>query len=435
MRAFFVYNIDMRNNYDIAVIGAGASGMASAIAAARKGAKVIIIEKNHIPGRKILSTGSGKCNFSNEKIALSDYNEEARDFVKQSFKVLPKEEIIKFFEELGLLWIKGEKGKLFPRSLKAKDVVNVLAGEIKRLGIELMLLTKVENIVNAKPFKIETVSVPAQWENKGNNEPVKKVVFANKVIVSAGSPCCSRIGGSDSGYDLLKNLKHNISDVFPVITPLCVKEKYVKEVDGVRLNAGVKFICDENMIYCAVGELLFTKNGLSGPVILDGSRAVLSALKTKAVFANIDFFYDYSESEFKKKISDRIKIFGDEISFADFSSGLHNEKLINLLKNLSGIKSDTALGKINKASLNKFICLAKSLNFEFDKFDNFEDAAAAAGGVDLSQINPLTFESLLVKNLYVTGELLNVDGRSGGFNLHFAWTSGIIAGRDASSHK
>jgi len=434
---------------DIVIVGGGASGLAAAAEAARLGADVLVIEKNHVAGRKILSTGAGKCNFTNEHVGVDDYNSAATGFLNEVFSVMPPREIIKFFENLGLLWTKGEKGKIFPRSMKAQDVVDVLVNAAVRNGAELRLLTQVFSVCRGRDgiFCIEAGRVPPQWERKQNNindckEKKCEKIYARRVIVSAGSPCCAGIGGSMAGYPLLEQLGHSCVTLFPVITPLAVQEKYIKNLDGVRTDCSVVFRDKQcgSLVAASEGEIIFSRGFLSGPPVLDCARKVQEAMMVAPVQAEIDFYPDYSSAEFESLLKKRYKILmtgkslkkdRSPVLFSDFSAGLHNEKIINLAAFLAGIKTDMPLDTVRSGSLNRFAEILKHFTLSISGPAGFDVAAAAAGGVNLDEVEPGTFESRIVPGLYITGEILNVDGRSGGFNLHFAWTSGLIAARAA----
>ena len=449
----------MRKIWDIVIVGGGASGLAAAVAAVRSGADVLVIEKNHVPGRKILSTGAGKCNFTNEQVSAADYNAAAADFLKEVFSILPPYEIIKFFENLGLLWTKGEKGKIFPRSMKAQDVADVLAKSAVRNGAEISLLTQVYSVsknINSKDrngiFCIEAGKVPPQWEKKQNIRECagknKEKIYARRIIMSAGSPCCSRIGGSSAGYSLLEKIGHSCTEIFPVITPLAVKEKYIKDIDGVRTEGSVVFkysgpeYKDIGSIAASSGEIIFARGFLSGPPVIDCARRVQDAMRKGPVNAEIDFYPDYSMEAFSAMIEKRRQNFLNvsaekkgisAVLFRDFAAGLHNEKIIMLAASLAGIETDAPLNSVRTGSFGRFGQILKNFTLSISGPAGFDDAAAAAGGINLDEVNPRTFESHIVPGLYITGEILNVDGRSGGFNLHFAWTSGIIAARAAAA--
>ena len=418
----------MEKEYDVIIVGAGASGLAAAVEAARAGASVLVLEKNHVPGRKILSTGSGKCNFSNLKITPAAYHPGSPAFLKKTFSALPPGEVLAFFEKLGLLWARGEKGRLFPRSFKAQDVVNVLLHELEFLDVPVHTLTEALAISAEKGgFAVETVKVLPKWEKKSPTGE-KTVYHAARLILAAGGACYPQIGGGAGGYGLLAALGHTVSPVSPSIVPLQVKGNYVKELDGVRLDAILRLIAGESVILETAGEMLFTSYGVSGPAVLDLSRAALSALKEGPVYIEADLMPDYKTAELEKLLTERAAAFEGR-AFAHFACGLANEKVIRTAAARAGIAWTSM---VPPGCGPELASVLKSFTLEVSGSLGFEDAMATAGGCLLSEVDPASFASKKVKGLYVTGELLDLDADSGGYNLHLAWTSGILAGRAAA---
>ena len=420
----------MHTKYDIIIIGAGASGLAAAVEASRAGASVLVLEKNHVPGRKILSTGAGKCNFSNLKIAPAAYHPGPAAFLKKAFAALPPKEVLKFFESLGLLWTEGEDGKLFPRSMKAQDVANALLNELAARTVRIQTLTEVTGLAAADGgFTVDAQKVPPQWDKKSARG--EKVSFsAGRVILAAGGPCYPQIGGTDSGQALLLGLGHTVSPFSPAIVPLQVRESFVKELDGVRLEAELKLLAGRKPATVR-DELLFTACGISGPAALALSRAALAALELGPVIVAVDFFPDLKLADLECLVLARAELFSGR-SFAHCAAGLHNEKLLKVIAGLAGIPWTALAGQADREALLGFASLLKAFPLEIAGPTGYEDAMVASGGCAVSEVDPVTFCSKKVKGLHITGELLDVDGDSGGYNLHFAWTSGILAARAAA---
>ncbi|MCX5786393.1 MAG: aminoacetone oxidase family FAD-binding enzyme [Elusimicrobia bacterium] len=415
--------------YDLIIIGGGASGLAAACAAANVGAGILVIEKNHVPGRKILSTGAGKCNFSNFQISPDHYHIHNPAFLEQTFKALSPAEIPAFFEKLGLLCTRGENGRLFPRSMKAQDVVGVLVNRLGVLGVTLLTLTEVTAIRKEKDgFLVETFAVAPRWEKKAA-ESVKKNYSAKRVILAAGGATYPQIGGSLKGYALLESFGHSVSAPRPALVPLKIKEKIVKNLDGVRLEARLSLTDGKDKLAETAGELLFTGYGISGPATLDLSRAALQALDNGPVFAEADFFPEWPAQKFDGVLRERARAFSGR-PFSHFACGLLNDKILKAAAELAVIDWRATLPGIEKVV--KFGGILKCFRLEITGATGFEDAMVTTGGCTLDEIDPSTFASKKVKGLYVTGELLDIDGDSGGYNLHLAWTSGILAGRHAA---
>lgn len=415
--------------YDLIIVGGGASGLSAACAASKAGGKVLVLEKNHVPGRKILSTGAGKCNFSNLEISPGFYHSRNPAFLSLTFKALPPEEIPAFFEGLGLLWTRAERGRLFPRSMKAHDVVSVLVNRMGTLGVNLLTLSEVTEIKKEKNgFLVAARKVAPKWE-KNAPSGEKTVYRAARVILAAGGAAGPRLGGSLNGYTLLESLGHSVLTPRPALVPLKVKEKIVKDLDGVRLEASLTLTDGKRVLGETAGELLFTDYGISGPAALDLSRAALENLAAARLFAEADFFRDFTAQKLKTLLLKRAKSFSGR-PFSHFACGLLNEKILKTAAEIAGIAWQGTLSGTDK--LDKFAEILKAFRLEITGSTGFEDAMVTAGGCAPDEIDPSTFASKKVKGLYVTGELLDIDGDCGGYNLHLAWTSGILAGRAAA---
>ncbi len=408
--------------------GAGASGLAAAIVAARAGASVLVLEKNHVPGRKLLSTGSGKCNFSNLNITPAAYHAASPAFLKKTFTALPPEEVHSFFDGLGLLRVEKDSGRLFPATQKAQDVLGVLLNELEALKVPVVTLTEVLALKRGdNGFLVETVKVAPKWVKQA--PPGEKTTYkAGRVIIAAGGAAYPQIGGSGKGYALLTALGHTVAPPSPAVVPLKIKETVVIELDGVRLDAALTLKAGGKFMARTSGELLFTSYGISGPAALDLSRAALAALPGGQVFVQVDFLPQLPENELRALLLARAKAFEGR-PFRHFACGLLNEKVIRAIAACCGLDWNTPAGP----GLDILAGELKAFRLEITGSLGFEDAMVAAGGCACAETDPATFESKKIKGLYITGELLDIDGDSGGFNLHLAWTSGLLAGRAAAT--
>lgn len=418
--------------FDVIIVGAGASGLAAAVEAARAGASVLVLEKNHVPGRKVLSTGAGKCNFSNRKVTPAAYHPRNSTFLKKAFAALPPGEVPEFFAGLGLLSAEGEKGRLFPRSFKAQDVVSALTNELGARGVDIRTLTEVTSVAAGRGgFCLKARAVPPQWE-KAKPGPGKETSFnCGRLVLACGGPCYPQIGGTPRGSELLRALGHCVSPLSPSIVPLKVRETSVKDLDGVRVQAALRLSAGTRNLAASEGELLFTSYGLSGPAALDVSRAAGEALREGPVHLAADLFPDYEAAALLRLLAARVKNFSAR-PFRHFTCGLANEKVCRAAAARADINEAMSAGLVSGDALARFAANLKGLRFEVTGTLGFEDAMVTAGGCALEEVDPATFASRKVKNLYVTGELLDLDGDSGGYNLHLAWTSGLLAGRAAA---
>ena len=422
------------NGKHVIIIGAGASGLAAACAAAEAGARGTVRVKNHVPGRKILSTGAGKCNLTNAHVTSVRYHGGTAEFVNKVFSALPPDNVRAFFESLGLLTVEDADGRVFPRSMKAADVVNVLVNFAYWKNVELKLLTEALEVQRGpEGFKVTIRTVPPKWEKDAAPGP-KMVLNCDAVILAAGGPAYPQIGGTSSGYDLARSLGHSVKTPEPVIVPLKINESYIKQVEGIRVQAGLELFSAGKALARGRGEVLFTKYGLSGPAVLDLSRAAVFALRSGPVKCRLDLFPEYTDRDFRSFLLARKKEMADRF-WRDFLCGLADERLLLLISDLAKFGSDKLVSAIPEKVFEDFARLLKKFELQISGPLGYEDAMAAAGGVDTSEISPETFASKKVKGLFITGELLDIDGDSGGYNLHFAWTSGLLAGKHAAQQQ
>lgn len=403
---------------DVIVIGGGASGLMTAIYASKSGRKVTIIEKNMSTGKKILITGNGKCNYWNRDQSLTHYHTTNLDILEQMITKTNQQEILSFFNSLGII-PRIKDGYYYPYSNQATSIQTALIKEAKLQGIEIVKETEVLTIEKEKSiFKVTT--------NKGT-------FIGNKVILSTGSKACPKTGSDGIGYKFAKNLGHTIIEPLPALVQLKATTPYLKEWHGIRSDVQVSLIENNQKIDSQIGEIQLTDYGVSGICIFCLSGRVSRGLSEhKKEQIQINFLHPFSihnEEEFISWMEDRNKIVvGRTIS--DLLDGLLNYKLINLILKLSKIKRDTTW---NNLSIREKYLLGTNLTkfmLDITGTNSFEQAQTCTGGIPLSEINPYTMESLKTKGLYLVGELLDVDGDCGGYNLSFAWITGYLAGHN-----
>lgn len=403
---------------EIAVIGGGASGLVAAITAARRGAQVTIYEKLNKVGKKILATGNGRCNYTNMNLSIDRYhgnNVKAAESILDFFGL---SKTLSFFEDLGINPYIGELGKVYPSSLQASSVLDVLRYEAKRLNVlEITDFEVLELRKNKDRFSII-----------GN----ENIYYADKVILATGGKASPQLGTDGKGYELAIRLGHKIVDVFPALVQLTLKGKNFKKISGIRFDGAVKSYTKKRLIREDEGEILFTDYGISGPPILQISRKVIEELNKKnEVFIEVDMFPKQTKSDLYDLLNVRFNKLSYK-SLEDSLIGFINKKLIAVVlmeAGFSDIKKDC---KINKKEIYKIIDVLKEWKFEVTGHNTWQQAQATAGGVDLTEVNVKTLESTKVKNLYFSGEILDVDGDCGGFNLQWAWSSGYTAGHFSS---
>lgn len=397
----------------IAVIGGGASGLMAALCASRGGNRVTLFEKQNKLGRKILVSGNGRCNITNKGISPERYHGENPEFVKAVFSRFGLEDTIEYFQSIGLPTIEEEGGRIFPASLQSSTVVRILEYELERRGVEICTHRKIDGIINSsKGYRLVTAG--------------KEEYDADAVILSAGSCAYPPAGGSRDGYELAVQLKHTINEPFPAILPINIPLKILHRLQGIKWNCSARVIQNRVLSY-SEGEILFTAYGISGPVSLDISRAVNEqVVGSRVPSIIIDLFPRYSINEMKECLG---RLWNDESKNVAFSLiGIVRTPMNEVLPIIAGIDPKKRVGDLTPGEKEALCKTMKNIMLEPGKPRSFNEAVVAAGGVNVTEINPATMESKISKNCYITGELLDIDGDSGGFNLQFAWSTGAIAG-------
>lgn len=407
----------------VIVVGAGAAGMMAAGTCIQNGAKVIIIEKNEIVGKKLRITGKGRCNITN--------NCEPQDFIRNvtsngkflysSINNFSPAETIKFFEKNGLR-VKTERGnRVFPESDKAIDVVIVLKEFIKKCKL-LRSCVKSLLIDNGKCI--------------GVKNDLGEKIFADSVIIATGGKSYPLTGSTGDGYELAKQAGHTIVDIKPSLVPLVIKENWCKDLQGLSLkNIKVKLINkDKNKaVYEDFGEMLFTHFGVSGPVILSLSAHINKGdLKKYEITIDLKPALDFIQLD-KRLVRDFEKYHNR--NFINSLADLLPRKLIPVIVKLSLIPYNKMCNEITKDERHNLARLLKSLTLNIENFRPIDEAIITAGGISTKEINPKTMESKYVEGLYFCGEILDVDAYTGGYNLQIAFSTGVLAGEKASKNR
>lgn len=401
----------------IFIIGGGPAGMMAAITAAKEGADVTILEHNDRIGKKILSTGNGRCNFTNVNQSSKYYRSDNKGFAWRAIGRFSAEDTVNFFEELGI-YAKNKNGGLYPFSEQASAVLDVLRLEIERLHIHLITGSDVCDLkVCKKGFQI----ICKDHSYK-----------ADAVVLATGSKAASKLGSDGSGYAFAKKLGHSMIPVVPALVQLRCKESFYKALAGVRLQGKVRLMVNGKEDASDTGEIQLTDYGISGIPVFQVSRFASRAIyEKKKVEAVLDFMPELSTTEFcgfiKKRIEDR-----PEKSMEDFFTGLLNKKVSQVILKIANIRNNQKAGILNEDEINRIIRVVKEFRTEVTETNSFEQAQICAGGINTKEINPETMESLLIKKLYFAGEIMDVDGICGGYNLQWAWSSGYLAGKGAA---
>lgn len=400
---------------DVLVVGGGASGLVAAIFAARAGARTAIIEHKDKIGKKILATGNGKCNYTNLVQTPECYRGSHPEFASFVLNEFNETDAIAFFRELGIM-PKYKNGYVYPYSEQAASIVSVLAMELKRLNVTIVCNEHVSNIKRQKGcFMIQTSD---------------HVYEAKNVILATGG-CASKAHGSDgSGYELAKSFGHKIIKPMPALTQLLSNAKFCKMISGVRLEAKVSLYSDNQTVSMEEGEVLFTNYGISGIPVFQISRyAAESVDKKRNTSLVLDFYPEFSEFELLGHMMERFR-FGCHKTTEEVLTGMINQKLAYVILQEAKLNPEAPSKHVNEDGMKRIVKLLKGFKLTITGCNTFENAQVSAGGVDTDEVHEATLESKLVKNLYITGELLDIDGTCGGYNLQWAWSTGAIAGRN-----
>lgn len=405
-----------KNSIKITIIGAGASGMMAAITAAEKGAYVTLIEHNDRVGKKILLTGNGRCNITNMNQSENCYRSDNTGFQRHIIDSFNADETLSFFGKLGI-YPKIKNGYVYPNSEQASAVLDVLRMELKKLKINIMAGTNVISINKTKSsFIIKTDSGE---------------ILSDKLIMAAGSKAYSKTGSDGSGYELSKRLGHNIIKPLPALVQLRCEGSF-KSIAGVRCEAKLCLICNGRNIASDQGELQITDYGISGIPTFQISRYAVRLLDSgNEVFVNIDLFPNMDREKFAEFMFKRVNN-NLHKSLEELLIGLINKKLIAVIIKKAHLSLSFKCSELNNMHITKLCDAIKGFKVKLNGFNSFDSAQVCSGGVDTKEVDNKTLESKLVKGLYFAGEILDVDGICGGYNLQWAWSSGAAAGLNSS---
>lgn len=407
----------------VIVIGGGPAGIMAAGIAAQRGNEVVLLEKNGRIGKKLLISGKGRCNITNDTDieGLIENTPGNGNFLYSSFYTFSNQDLIDFINKLGVETKVERGGRVFPVSDSAKDVVHALQTFLNKNHVKIMTECAVKKILtkDGRVTGVETVN--------------GRVMEANSVILAVGGMSYPGTGSTGDGYEIARKLGHTVTDLKPSLVPLVTKEAWVKELQGLSLkNVSVTFRNSKGReIYNDFGEMLFTHFGVSGPVILSASRHLLSY-----DFKDIKLSIDLKPALSEVKLDERIQRDFDKYSRKQFKNSLDDllpKKLIPVIIYLSGINPDKSVNQITKEERKRLVVLLKGLEVTIIAARSIKEAIVTAGGIKTTEINPSTMESKKVKGLFFAGEIIDVDAYTGGFNLTIAFSTGYLAGMNCNS--
>lgn len=415
-------NMNQSEQFDVVVIGGGASGMMAAIFAAQSGKRVVILEKNKQLGKKLDITGGGRCNITNAefdtKKLLTIYGESA-PFLHSPFSQFSVQDTFNFFESRGMPLVVQALKRAFPKSEKATDVTKLLIKELEKLNVDVRTGTSVKKLMREGDTIIGV-------------ETIKGIFIGTSYILATGGLSHPETGATGDGFTFLKELGHTVKDPTPSIVPLAVSDEWVHKLAGISINdAKITFMLDGKKSFSKTGKILFTHFGLSGPTILNSATKVADLLHAGTVTATIDVCPRNDIGTFETQV---IEVFNTN----------KNKNLRTVFKELVPVGIGTVLEShfpdidftkkvhsVTKDERKQILRLLKALPVTTTGLMGFDRAVVADGGIHLSEVDTKTMQSKKITNLYITGDLLDINRPSGGYGLQLCWTTGYVAGKNA----
>jgi len=409
--------------FDVAVIGGGPAGMMAAGRAAESGARVVLIEKNSRPGRKLLLTGNGRCNLTNAepdaRRLVERYGREGK-FLFSAFSVFGVAETLGFFERMGVSTKTEESNRVFPKSDRAQDVLSALLDYTKTGGVTLLTGSSVEGL------EVSGGRVVCARLADGSH------VAADSFIVCTGGRSYPKTGSTGEGFKWLKALGHTLTPQRPALTPVRVKETWVRDVEGASLtDAGLTAYLDGRNKFHVRGDAVFTRDGLSGPMVFDISGAIGGLMDTGTVTLSLDLIPDEGTDALDGRMQEMFAL-NQNRRIKNCISGFLTPKLAPTYMALAGIDGEERINKLTREERQGLVRFIKGAVLTVSGLGGFDRAMLTKGGVSLKEVDGKTMRSKVVENLFLAGEVLDLDGPTGGYNLQICWSTGYVAGKNAA---
>ena len=395
----------------VIIIGGGASGLMAAITAAGNGHAVTLLERQARVGRKLLATGNGRCNLTNQNMGLPYYHGRSPEFIRPALEALSVKATLDLFHSLGLLTAAEDNGRVYPYSDQAGSVVDVLrfaadaAGAVTRTGFEVTGLKQTK-----KGFSVLSAT---------------ESLAADRVIVCCGGMAGGKLGGTRSGYELLRSMGHSVTKLLPALVQIKTDNTYVKSLKGVRANAVLRLCRGQDAVAVSQGEVQFTEFGVSGPAVFELSRA--AAAEKGPLTIRTDLIPQLSAADIEAMLRQRIASMR-ELTTENLLAGLLHNRLGRTILRYAGYGLTEPVASLSAPDLEKISKAIKNFSLSVTGVLGFDGAQVTAGGIRTAEFDPATLQSRLVPGLYAAGEVLDIDGDCGGYNLQWAWSSGYLAG-------
>jgi predicted Rossmann fold flavoprotein len=414
-----------KNIKKVVIIGGGPAGMIAAIRASQIVKNVILVEQKNSLGKKLLLSGNGRCNLTNSDALesfLKGYTKNG-DFLRDAFKVFSNNDLIQFFKSRQLELITESDGKIFPKTNSASSVCDILEKELVNNNVKIIYDTQLTDIVVQKK-KVKTV-----YFRNGSH------LIVDCLIIATGGITYSSTGSDGEGIRILERLGHKIASLHPGLVPLITDKKIPAALEGLSLKqVRVVFNFDKKKITSNVGDLLFTRNGISGPIILSISGQIVNLLnKDIKVSASIDFMPRLNEKEVETKLMGELKD-NFKKSISNVLKKNYPNRIIDLAMDVLEIDPMTKVNQLKASDRKKIVSFLKGMNLKIIGFESLEKAMITIGGISLKEIDPRTMSSRLIDGLFFAGEMIDLDGDTGGYNLQEAFSTGYLAGESAAKY-
>ena len=409
-----VYYLQKRvNGLIVGIIGGGASGMAAALSASEcENTQVILFERQARVGRKLQATGNGRCNLTNLHALEGGFHGQDPAFAEHALGHFDVEDTLAWFRGLGLLTVAENSGRVYPYSDQANSVVDILRFALKRDNIRLELGFEVSRIRRVEcGFRVESGD---------------RAEYCDKLIIACGGLAGTKLGGSMAGYQLLRSMGHRMTRLRPSLVQLKSGWNGLGALKGVRANCRVRIFQDDTLFAESTGELQFTEYGLSGPVIFEVSRDVCQGKGKWS--CRLDFLPQFSDAQWKEELLRRT---GTNLPTEELLTGFLHNRLGRVLTKTAGISNNREINSITSEEIDAICTAVKALEIDLTEPMGMDSAQVTAGGILTEEFTPETLESKLVPGLFACGEVLDIDGDCGGYNLQWAWSSGRLAGLNA----
>ena len=396
----------------VIVIGGGASGIAAALSAAeREENEVLLLERQQRIGRKLLATGNGRCNLTNTGAALPRYHGADPAFAAPALRAYPPRAILDYFASLGLLTTEEYGGRVYPLSNSANSVLDVLRFELERRGVQQRCACPVQSVARERGG----FAVTAEGER----------LHADKLILACGGAAGAKLGGVMDGYQLAKALGHKRTALYPALVQVVTEPSYPRALKGVRVQARLQLLQNGSAVAESEGEVQFTDNGVSGPAVFDLSRAV----STGCAGQELKLMLLPQDEETLRGLLLRRREALPSLPVGEIFTGMLHNRLGRMAVRYSGVDAAKPLEELDARELHALAAACRDFRLPVRGTEGFDHAQVTAGGLRTEEFDPETLESRLVLGLFACGELLDIDGDCGGFNLQWAWASGRLAGR------